>query len=63
MAYYKYKDLAKRTASGKKIRDKALKLQIIQNMMTIKKNLLQSFINYFIKDLAKWEKGEIMKLN
>ena len=36
MAYGKSKDLAKRTQSGKVLRDKHLKLQVIQNMMVIK---------------------------
>ena len=36
MAYGKYKDLTKRTASEKVLRDKALKLLVIQNMMDLK---------------------------
>ena len=36
MAYGKSKDLAKRTQSHKVLRDKHLKLQVIQSMMVIK---------------------------
>ena len=36
LAYSKSKDLAKRTQTDKFLRDKLLKLQIIQNMMVIK---------------------------
>ena len=37
MAYGKSKDLVKRTQSDKVLRDKALKLLVIQNMMVIKR--------------------------
>ena len=36
MAYGKTKDLVKRTQSNKVLKDKHLKLQVIQNMMVIK---------------------------
>ena len=36
MAYAKSKDLVKRTLSDKVLRDKAFKLQVIQNKMVIK---------------------------
>ena len=38
MAYGKSKDLVRRTHSDKVIRDKAFKLQVIQNMMVIKED-------------------------
>ena len=38
MAYGKSKDLAKRTQSDKVLRDRALKLQVIQNIMFIKED-------------------------
>ena len=38
MAYGKSKDLVKRTQSDKVLRDKHLKLQVIQNMMVIKED-------------------------
>ena len=38
MAYGESKDLARRTESEKFLRDKALKLQVIQNMMVIKED-------------------------
>ena len=40
IAYGKYKDLAKRTQSDKVLKDKALKLLVIQNMMDIKEDYL-----------------------
>ena len=38
MAYDKSKDLVKRTQSDKVLRDKHLKMQVIQNMMVIKED-------------------------
>ena len=38
MAYGKSKDLVKRIQSDKVLRDKAFKMQVIQNMMGIKKD-------------------------
>ena len=38
MAYSKPKDLVKRTHSDKVLRDKAFKLQVIQNAMVIKED-------------------------
>ena len=38
IAYGKSKDLAKRTQSDKVLRDRALKLQVIQNIMFIKED-------------------------
>ena len=38
MAYGKTKDLVKRTQSNKVLKDKHLKLQVIQNMMVIKES-------------------------
>ena len=51
MAYENFKDLAKRTASDKVLRDKAFKMQTLQNMMGIKEVLLLRFINFLIKSL------------
>ena len=50
MAYDKLKDLTKRTQSDKVLRDKFLKLQVIQNMTDIKRDLLQSYTSYLIKE-------------
>ena len=38
IAYGKYKDLTKRTELDKVLRDKLLKLQVIENMMDIKED-------------------------
>ena len=50
MAYGKSKDLAKRTQSDKVLRAKHLQLQVIQNMMVIKEDLLQWFTSLLIKN-------------
>ena len=50
MAYGSFKDLAKRTASDKVLRNKAFILLKIQNMMDIKEILLLWFINFLIKN-------------
>ena len=50
MAYGHFKDLAKRTASDKILRDEAFILLKIQNMMDIKEVLLLWFINFLIKN-------------
>ena len=49
MAYRYFKDTARRTASDKVLRDKALILQKILNMMRVKDGLLLWFINFLIK--------------
>ena len=49
MAYGDFKDLDRRTASDKFLRDKALILLKILNMMDIKEDLLLWFINVLIK--------------
>ena len=49
MAYRYFKDTARRTASDKVLRDKALILQKILNMMGVKDGLLLWFINFLIK--------------
>ena len=61
MAYGDFKDLARRTASDKVLRDKALVLLKIQNMMDIKEGLLLWFVNFLIKSLNVLVL--IMKLN
>ena len=49
MAYGDFKDLARRTASDKLLRDKAFNIAKILNMMDIKEGLLLWFINFLIK--------------
>ena len=49
MAYGDFKDLAKRTASDRVLRDKHLILLKILNMMDIKGMLLLWFTNFLIK--------------
>ena len=56
MAYRYFKDTARRTASDKVLRDKALILQKILNMMGVKDGLLLWFINFLIKS----QKGELL---
>ena len=51
MAYGDFKDLAKRTASDKVLRDKSFNIAKNQNMMNIKKVLFLWFINFLIKRL------------
>ena len=46
MAYSKPKDLVKRTQSDKVLRDKAFKLQVIQNAMVIKEDQHQWFTGF-----------------
>ena len=46
MAYGSFKDLARRITSDKKLRDKANNIANIQNMIDIKRVLLQWFINF-----------------
>ena len=50
MAYGDFKDLARRTASDKVLRDKAFNLLKILNMIDIKEGLLLWFTNFLIKD-------------
>ena len=57
MVYDKSKDLVKRTQSDKFQRDKAFKLQIIQNKMVIKKDQLQWFTSLFDKKLVSLNKS------
>ena len=49
MAYGDFKDLTKRTASNKILRDKAFNIAKIGNMMDIKVDLLQWSITFLIK--------------
>ena len=50
MAYGNFKELARKTTSGRFLRDKKpLKLEATQNMMDIKETLLLWFINFLIK--------------
>ena len=50
MAYVDFKDSPRRTAFDKILRDKAFNITENQNMMDIKKVLLQWFINCSIKN-------------
>ena len=50
MVYQYFKDLAKRTASDKVLRDKAFNIAKISNMMNIKEVLLLWFIIFLIKN-------------
>ena len=49
MAYVDFKNLARRTASDKVLRDNAFNIAKIQNMMDIKDILLLWFINFLMK--------------
>ena len=49
MAYGDFKDLKRRTASGKILRDEAFNIAKILNMMDIKEDLHVWFINFLIK--------------
>ena len=49
MAYGDFKDLTRRTASDKILRDKAFNIAKIGNMMDIKVDLLQWSITFLIK--------------
>ena len=49
MGYGDFKDLARRTASDKVLRDNAFNIAKIQNMMDIKDILLLWFINFLMK--------------
>ena len=51
MACGDFKDLARKTASDKVLRDKAFNIAKKQNMMDIKEVLLLWFINFLIKNL------------
>ena len=51
MAYRNFKDLTRRTASDKILRDKAFNIAKIENMMDIKVDLLKRFKNFLIKRL------------
>ena len=51
MAYRNFKDLTRRTASDKILRDKAFNIAKIENMMDIKVDLLKWFKNFLIKRL------------
>ena len=49
MAYGDFKDLKRRTAPDKILRDMAFNIAKILNMMDIKEDLLLWFINFLIK--------------
>ena len=49
MAQGDFKDLTRRTASGKRLCDKAFNIGKIQNMMDRKEVLVQRFINSLIE--------------
>ena len=51
MAYRDFKDLTRRTASDKTLRDKAFDILKILNIMDIKEVLLQWFIRVLMKRL------------
>ena len=51
MAYRDFKDLTRRTASDKTLRDKAFDILKILNIMDIKEVLLQWFIHVLMKRL------------
>ena len=51
MAYRNFKDLTRRTASDKILRDKGFNIAKIENMMDIKVDLLKWFKNFLIKRL------------
>ena len=51
MAYRDLKDLTRKTASDKLLRDKAFNIANIRNMMDIKEVLLQWIVNSLIKNL------------
>ena len=53
MAYERFKDSAKRTASDKILRDKAFNIAKILNMMDIKENWFLWFKNFLIKSLVE----------
>ena len=50
MAYGDFKDLARRTASDKALRDKTFNIDVNSNMIDIKEVLLLRFIRFFIKN-------------
>ena len=50
MVYGDFKNLPRRTAADKVLRDKAFNLLKIQTMMDIKKDLQRWFINFSIKN-------------
>ena len=54
MAYGDFKDLARRTASDKVLRDKAFNIHKILNMMDIKEGCLLWFTDFFIKSSQVW---------
>ena len=51
MAYGDCKDLPRRTAPDKVLRDKAFNIAKIQNMTDVKEVLLQWFLNFLLKSL------------
>ena len=53
MAYGDFKDLAKRNAADKVLRNKAFKMLVIRNMMDIKEDWLQWYTNFLIKSHKK----------
>ena len=53
MAYWDFKDLARRTATNKVLRDKAFNLKKILNMTDMKGGYLLWFTNFLIKGLLQ----------
>ena len=62
MAYGDFKDLAKRTASDKALRDKAFNIAKILNMVDIKEGWLLWFTNFLIK-IPQVVMSLVMRLN
>ena len=54
MAYGDFKDLARRTAYDKLLRNMPFNIDKIQNMMDINEVLLQWSINFLIKKFWQW---------
>ena len=50
MAYGDFKDLARRTASDKVLRDKAFNIAKILDMMDMKEGVLQWFTRFLVKN-------------
>ena len=62
MAYGDFKDLPKRTASDKALRDKAFNIAKILNMADIKEGWLLWFTNFLIK-IPQVVMSLVMRLN
>ena len=63
MAYQDFKDLAKRTASDKVLRDEAFNIAKILNMTDIKEGWLLWFKNYLIKSSGSGVANNEIKQN